>query len=84
MTLTLNTSNGNSSVKYNTNFFGYSRYFRILPENKVEDVIVVNNFSPYLDFNIDDSELTKQAMNLSTSSFSLEWDKEDDDFWNNY
>jgi hypothetical protein len=85
MILTLNTSNGYSSVRYSTNFFGFSRNFRFLPSNnKFEDVIVVNNFTTALDFNIDDNELTKQAMNLSTSSFSEEWDKEDDVFWNNY
>ena len=84
MILTLNTSNSNSTVRYSTNSFGFSRYFRFFPENKVEDLIVVNNFTTDLDFNIDDNELTKQAMNLSTSSFSEEWDKEDDEFWNNY
>jgi hypothetical protein len=85
MILTLNTSNCYSSVRYSTNSFGYSRNFRFLPSNnKFEDVIVVNNFTTALDFNIDDNELTKQAMNLSTSSFSEEWDKEDDMFWNNY
>lgn len=84
MILTLNTSNSNSTVRYSTNSFGFSHYFRLFPENKVEDVIVVNNFTTDLDFNIDDNELTKQAMNLSSSSFSEEWDKEDDEFWNNY
>ena len=56
MILTLNTSNSNSTVRYSTNSFGFSRYFRFFPENKVEDVIVVNNFTTDLDFNIDDNE----------------------------
>jgi hypothetical protein len=34
--------------------------------------------------NLSDLKLTKCCTNIATSSFSEEWDKEDDDFWNTY
>jgi hypothetical protein len=49
---------------------------RLIKDDKFKKLV-----QSVLDFNIDDNELTKQAMNLSTSSFSEEWDKEDDGFW---
>jgi hypothetical protein len=87
MTITLNTSSSNpvTRSKYTTSSFGFYKAFKLSCEVKVvDDVILVNNFNTNLEIDLSDLELTKCSMNIATSSFSEEWNKEDDDFWNNY
>lgn len=84
MILTYNTDITQKTKKILENTSGISSYFSSFFSKKNDDVIVINNFHTEISNNLCDNELTKQAMNFASSSFENEWNKEDDDFWNNY
>lgn len=82
ISINTNTSKPNkTSLAHKISFL--SEAVNILFRTDPIDVVVVNNYTNYHS-DLSESELTNQAMNLSISSFSEEWDKEDDDYWNNY
>ncbi|UAB75584.1 hypothetical protein [Mesoflavibacter sp. SCSIO 43206] len=51
----------------------------------IDDVIVIFESQPFqYDVDLSSEDLTNSSMILSQTSFSEEWDKEDDDYWNSY
>jgi hypothetical protein len=84
-TLTLDTSIDNSSIrKFITNTFGVSNYFKYTHNPKIIDVVIINNIEPTFEFDLCEAQLTEQSKNFSMSSFSKEWNEEDDEFWNKF
>jgi hypothetical protein len=84
-TLTLDTSVDTSSIKnFFSSTFGVSNYFPLSKKSEIIDVVVINNIQSQYKFDLCESQLTEQAKKFSLSSFSKEWDEEDDDFWSKF
>ena len=84
-TLTLDTSVDTSTFKkLFSSTIGVSHYFRNTSESQIIDVVVINNLEPYYKIDLSDAQLTAQVKDFSMSSFSKEWNEENDDFWNKF
>lgn len=61
------------------------KYVRNRISHPINDVFVIFSGSSYeIETDLSPKELTINSMLLSQSSFSKEWDNEDDEYWNNY
>lgn len=73
------------SNKVNPSFYSiYRKYYFSLPEKIIDVVIHQVDFSNKFDVNLTSEEMTKSSMSFSISSFSKEWDLEEDEYWNKY
>jgi hypothetical protein len=78
---TLNTSSKDTLSSRNDK---YSDLFFSQIKSKIKDVIVVYSYYNDVELDLSNKDLTETTKKLAITSFSKEWDKEDDNYWNNY
>jgi hypothetical protein len=88
MTVTMSTYKGNLNTSSEDTLSGrndkYSDLFLSQIKSKIKDVIVVYSYYNDVEFDLSNKDLTETTKKLAITSFSKEWDKEDDNYWNNY
>jgi len=88
MTVTMSTYKGTLNTSSEDTLSGrndkYSDLFFSQIKSKIKDVIVVYSYYNDVEFDLSNKDLTETTKKLAITSFSKEWDKEDDNYWNNY
>ena len=59
------------------------RFNKNILNSKFNDVMVIYN-TDYVDFNLDEKEMSETINFISSESFEEIWSKEEDNYWENY
>lgn len=88
MTLTMSTYKSTLNTYSEDTLSGrddkYSDLFFSQVKSKIKDVVVVYSYYNDVEFDLSKKDLTETSKKLAVTSFSKEWDNEDDGYWNNY